>query len=249
MRTFWNMVNNVISDTDVLLLVLDSRMAQETRNLEIEKKVLSYGKPLIYVLNKCDLVDKNIVEEYKRKIPNSVFISAKYHLGTVLLREKILATAGRLKLDSKVRVGVLGYPNVGKSSLINALKGRGSAKTSSISGFTKHIQKIRTSKIILLDTPGVIPYKEDDLLKHNIIGTIDHNKEKNPDIIAVNLMERFPGIIEKYYDVELNVDKEETLIDIAKKRNCVTKGSKPDVLRAAKMILKDWQIGNITNKR
>jgi hypothetical protein len=243
------MVNNVISDSDILLLVLDSRMAQETRNYEIEKKVASYGKPLIYVLNKCDLVDKTIVEQYKRKIPNSVFISAKFHLGTVLLREKILSTAGRLNLESKVRVGVLGYPNVGKSSLINALKGRGSAKTSSISGFTKHIQKIRTSKIILLDTPGVIPYKEDDLLKHNIIGTIDHNKEKNPDIIAVSLMERFPGVIEKYYDVELCSDKEDTLISIAKKRNCVTKGSKPDILRAAKMILKDWQIGNITNKR
>ena len=57
MRTFWNMVNDVIGDSDILLLVLDSRMAQGTRNLEIEDKVASSGKPLIYVLNKCDLVD------------------------------------------------------------------------------------------------------------------------------------------------------------------------------------------------
>ena len=243
------MVNNVISDSDVLLMVLDSRMAQETRNFEIEKKVSSFGKPLIYVLNKCDLVDKHVVEEYKRKIPNSVFVSAKKHLGTSKLREKILITASRLNLTAKVRVGVLGYPNVGKSSIINALKGRGSAKTSSISGFTKHIQKIRTSKIILLDTPGVIPYKEHDLLKHNIIGTIDHNKEKNPDIIAVSLMETFPGVIEKFYGVKISLDKEVTLEDIAIKRNFVKKGSKPDFLRASKMILNDWQTGKITNKR
>jgi len=82
MRTFWNMVNNVISDADILLIVLDSRMAQETRNFEIEKKVAASGKPLVYVLNKCDLVDKYILEQYKRVIPNSVFISAKFHLGT-----------------------------------------------------------------------------------------------------------------------------------------------------------------------
>jgi len=178
-----------------------------------------------------------------------VFVSAKKHLGTSKLREKILITASRLNLTAKVRVGVLGYPNVGKSSIINALKGRGSAKTSSISGFTKHIQKIRTSKIILLDTPGVIPYKEHDLLKHNIIGTIDHNKEKNPDIIAVSLMETFPGVIEKFYGVKISLDKEVTLEDIAIKRNFVKKGSKPDFLRASKMILNDWQTGKITNKR
>jgi ribosome biogenesis GTPase A len=246
MRTFWNMVNDVISDADILLLVLDSRMAIGTRNLEIENKVASSGKPLIFVLNKCDLVDKHVVEQYKRTIPNSVFISARFHLGTTKLREKILMTAARLKLHSKVRVGVLGYPNVGKSSLINALKGKGAAKTSSISGYTKHIQKVRTSKIILLDTPGVIPYKERNDFKHNIIGTIDHSKEKDPDVVAVNLMYTFPGLIEKHYDVEVIKDKEETLVNIAKKRNMVRKGSKPDIIRASKMILKDWQTGDIS---
>lgn len=249
MRTFWNMVNNVISDADILLIVLDSRMAQETRNLEIETKVAASGKPLVYVLNKCDLVDKHILEQYKRVIPNSVFISAKFHLGTTKLREKILMTASKLKLESKVRVGVLGYPNVGKSSLINALKGKSATKTSSVSGYTKHIQKVRTSKIILLDTPGVIPYKEHDRLKHNIIGTLDHNKEKDPDIVAVNLMETFPGVIEKYYNVYVSDDKEKTLENIAIKRNMVIKDSKPDIKRAAKTILNDWQTGKITNKK
>ncbi len=249
MRTFWNMVNRVIQGSDILLLVLDARMAQGTRNLEIEDKVAASGKPLIFVLNKCDLVDKPILEQYKRFIPNSIFISAKHHLGTVMLREKILRTAGRLNIDTKVRVGVLGYPNVGKSSLINALKGKGSAKTSSISGYTKHIQKVRTSRIILLDTPGVIPYKEKNDFKHNVIGTIDHSKEKEPDYVAVSLMHMFPGVIEKCYGVETITDKEQTLENIAIVRNMVKKGSKPDVIRAAKMILKDWQTGDISSKK
>jgi len=250
MRTFWNMVNDVIATADILLIVLDSRMAQETRNLEIENKIALSKKPLIYVLNKCDLVDKHILEQYKMVIPNSVFISAKFHLGTVMLRQKILRTASGLKSShSKIRVGVLGYPNVGKSSLINALKGKGSAKTSSVSGFTKHIQKIRTSQIILLDTPGVIPYKEHDNLKHNIIGTLDHNKEKNPDIVAGNLMAMFPGVVERYYNIIVDDDKDKTIERIAIKRNMVKKGSKPDTLRAAKMILHDWQTGKIKNTR
>jgi hypothetical protein len=243
------MVNRVIADADILLLVLDARMAQETRNLEIEDKVRAAGKPIIFVLNKCDLVDKHVVEQYKRMVPNSIFISAKMHLGTVMLREKILATAGRFGKMSGIRVGVLGYPNVGKSSLINALKGKSAAKTSSISGYTRHIQKIRTSKIVLLDTPGVIPYKEKDGFKHNIIGTIDASKEKYPDIVAVSLMNAFPGAIENCYDVELITDKEKTLENIAIKRNMVIKGSKPDIIRAAKMILKDWQTGDITAKK
>jgi len=243
------MVNTVITGSDILLVVLDARMAQGTRNLEIEDKVAASGKPLIFVLNKCDLVDKPLLEQYKRIIPNSIFISAKHHLGTIMLREKILRTAGRLNLHSAVRVGVLGYPNVGKSSLINALKGKSAAKTSSISGYTKHIQKIRTSKIILLDTPGVIPYKEKNDFKHNIIGTIDHSKEKEPDVVAVNLMHMFPGVIENCYGVEVIMDKEQTLENIAIKRNMVKKGSKPDIIRAAKMILKDWQTGDISGKR
>jgi ribosome biogenesis GTPase A len=249
MITFWGMVNRVINDADILLLVLDSRMAQETRNLEIENKVKASGKPLIYVLNKCDLVDKHVVEQYKRTIPNSIFISATKHLGTVKLREKIQIAASRLKLDSNVKVGVLGYPNVGKSSLINSLKGRSATKTSSISGYTKGIQKVRTSGIILLDTPGVIPYLEKDQLKHNIIGTIDHNKEKDPDIVAMKLMTAFPGIIEQYYNVYVTDDLEKTLENIALKRKMIIKGSKPDIERVSKMILKDWQSGDITSKK
>jgi hypothetical protein len=241
------MVNTVIGGSDVLLIVLDSRMAQETRNLEIERKVAASGKPLIYVLNKCDLVDKYVVEQYKKTIPRSVFISATQHLGTTKLRAKILATAASIGV-AKPTVGVLGYPNVGKSSLINALKGRGAAKTSSTSGFTKHIQKIRSSGITLLDTPGVIPYKEDDDLKHNIIGTIDHNKERDPDIVAAQLMQRFPGVIERYYGVDVRNDFEDTIESIAIKRNMVSRGSKPDIMRASKMILIDWQNGSITDK-
>lgn len=245
MANFWNLVNKVIRDADILLLVLDSRMAKNTRNIEIEDKVAEAKKPLIYVLNKCDLVDKDYIEKFKKSLPNSVFVSAKEHLGTTKLREKIFIAASRLKIKD-IKVGVLGYPNVGKSSIINALRGKGSAPTSSVSGYTKSVQNVNVGgNIMLIDTPGVIPYKENDGVKHNMIATIDHIKEKDPDVVSIKLMEEFPGAIEHYYNIDVSDDKEETLEKIAKKFNMLLKGNDPDITRAARKILYDWQTGKI----
>ena len=253
MGNFWVLVNKVIDEADILILVLDARMVEATRNDEIEQKVKAAGKPLIYVLNKCDLVDKHVMEQYKSRLANSIFISAKEHLGTTMLREKIMVTAFRHNLKS-IKVGVLGYPNVGKSSLINSLKGRGSAKTSSMAGHTRSVKKVRTRKIVLLDTPGVIPYSDTarhahEEAKHSMIGSIDHTKEKNPDMIALQLMDAFPGVIERHYRVDVQEDREGTIETIAMKYNLKSKGNAPDVLRAARMILKDWQTGKMTPRK
>src|SRR3989339_753017 len=248
MPNFWNIVNKVINDADILLMILDARMVQETRHIELEGKIRKKEKPLIYVLDKSDLADKHVLEQYKQKIPNSVFISAKQHKGTIKLREKIMIIASRLGKEN-VKVGILGYPNVGKSSVINALKGRAAAKTSSISGYTKGLQKIKSGRIMLLDTPGVIPYKERNILKHNMIGTIDYSKEKDPDIIVMMLMNEFPRLIEKYYDVNVHSDKEKTLESIAKKKKMLSKGSELDIKRTSTMILKDWQTGKMKMRK
>src|SRR3989339_1528626 len=244
MPNFWNIVNKVINDADILLMILDARMVQETRHIELEGKIRKKEKPLIYVLDKSDLADKHVLEQYKQKIPNSVFISAKQHKGTIKLREKIMIIASRLGKEN-VKVGILGYPNVGKSSVINALKGSAAAKTSSISGYTKGVQKINTSKMMLLDTPGVIPYKEKDNLKHNMIGTIDYSKEKDPDVVVMQLMKQFPGVIEEYYDVKISKNTQTTLNAIAKKKLMLKKGSELDIIRTATMILKAFQNGKI----
>lgn len=242
---FWKIVNNVINESDVILLVLDSRMVQETRNHEIESKVKEAGKPLIYVITKSDLVNKDDLN--KIKLNPSVFISAKNHHGTIKLRDRIMIEANKAyKNKTSVIVGVMGYPNVGKSSLINAMKGKKSAKTSSASGFTKAIQKIRIdNKIIFFDTPGVIPYKEDDKIKHVLIGTIDYNKIKDPDLAVIGIMKEFPGVIEEYYEVSISEDFEITIEKIAEKKNLIRKGNEPDIERASRMILKEWQTRNV----
>ena len=244
-KNFWKLVNQVIKQADIILLLLDARLIDETRNLEIESKVKRTKKPLIYVITKSDLVNKNILE--KSQLKPSVFVSAKKHLGTTILRKRILLEGKKVYGNKECfTIGVLGYPNVGKSSLINAMKGRRSAPTSSTSGFTKGIQKIRAdNKIVFLDTPGVIPYKEKNSNKHAFIGTIDFNKAKDPEEVVVGLMEKYPGKIESHYGVSLSKDFELSIKQIAEKRNILRKGKKVDIERAAKMILKDWQTGKI----
>ncbi len=74
---YWDIVNRVIDDADILLLLLDARLIDETRNKEIEQKVERQKKPLIFVITKCDLVNKKTVESYKKQIKNSVFVSAR----------------------------------------------------------------------------------------------------------------------------------------------------------------------------
>ncbi|NQV09523.1 50S ribosome-binding GTPase [Candidatus Woesearchaeota archaeon] len=247
MPNFWNVVNDVIQEADVLLLLLDARLVNETRNLEIEKRVKNNRKPLIYVITKSDLVDRKENEKFRKEINPCVLVSAKKHLGKTRLRQQILIEAKRKGIEKdQVTVGVLGYPNVGKSSLINAMKGRRAASTSIMSGHTKGMQMIKgDNRIMFLDTPGVIPFREKDWVKHTLIGTIDFTKSKDPDLVVMRLMEKFPGMVESYYKVKKNEDLEEVIEEIARKKNILKKGGVPDMKRMAREILKDWQKGEI----
>jgi ribosome biogenesis GTPase A len=241
MGTFWRHVNTVIRNSDIILEVLDARMINETRNREIEEKVKKSGKILLYVVNKSDLCLKEEVEKTKKFLKPSVFVSSIDHLGTTILKKKIL----ELCKGEKTTVGVLGYPNVGKSSLINALSGKGAAKTSSESGYTKGLQKVRVDRrILLLDTPGVFPNMEKDNLKHSKTGSISSEKVKNPDTVVLNLINDNPDKFKKFYQVD-GEEGEEILENIGLKFNKLLKGNIVNIDSTSRMILRDWQKGKI----
>lgn len=248
MPSYWTLVKRVIRDSDILLIVLDARLVDESRNYELEEKVRASLKPLIYILNKCDLVNREKALRKSRGLRPCVLISSKEHLGISKLRARIHIEAKRLR-KKEVTVGVLGYPNVGKSSLINALKGRKSARTSSLAGYTKGLQRVRVGKrILLIDTPGVIPYNEPKgkhFIKHAAIGSIDHVHIREPDIVIAELITKFPGRIEQHYGVPRMDDPYDVIDEIARKRRILKKGGEPDHLRMARMILSDWQKGRI----
>lgn len=244
MPSFWKHVNSVLKQAELVIEVLDARMVEESRNVEIERKIRKLEKKILYVITKCDLVNVKELGEKLRDLKPSVFISSKDHFGTTLLKKKIL----QISRGESIVVGIVGYPNVGKSSLINALAGKGKAKTSAESGYTKGLQKIRVdSKIVVLDTPGVFPKDEKDRNKYAKIGAIDYAKIKDPDLAAIKIITDEKELIQKYYGINLN-DPEEILEKIGEKFGKLRKGGKIDLDGAARFLLKEWQQGKIKNK-
>jgi ribosome biogenesis GTPase A len=241
-KAYWDVVNKILRNSDLILEVLDARFIEETRNHEIEEKVRKYGRKIIYVINKCDLVPIEELHEAKKTLTPCVFVSAINKLGVTILRKTILKTLNR----PTIRIGVVGYPNTGKSSLINALKGRKSAKTSPVPGYTKHEQWVRVdNRIMMVDTPGVIPFKEKEPLKHVLISAIDYRYVDSPDMLAIELIKIYKGRIELYYGVKMGDDAEKTLEEITLKNRRLKKGGEADVETMARIMIKDWQAGKI----
>lgn len=245
MLKFRWIIHKVIQESNIILEVLDARFIEQTRDIKLEQKIKNRNCILITVINKCDYVKKEKLEPYKKKLENCVFISVKNHLGTTLLKKKIKELANKRKIKHLI-IGVVGFPNVGKSSLINALKGRKSAKTSPEAGYTKGKQFVRISKnIMMMDTPGVIDKqktKESDLV---LIGAKNPSTMEDPDLAVIQLIKTNPKIIENHYKVKQKVDKEKTVEDIALKLHYKKKGNLPDVDRVSRKILREWQAGKI----
>jgi len=242
MKNFWKVVNEVIEESDLLLLVLDARLIDETRNQEIEDKVKKANKKLIYVINKSDLVPKPYLEKQKKRFKKAVFISSIKKQGTTILLHKIMEMGKK----DEIVVGVLGYPNVGKSSVTNALKGKASAPTSAQSGHTKGKQLLRVNKrVLILDTPGVLPYKEKDEIKHALMASIDPSRVKDPEYVVMHIIRSHKGLLERYFKVEPHRSASKVLERITMKRNVLIKGGEPDIDRMARTILRLWQKGKI----
>ncbi|MEK6928509.1 MAG: GTPase [Nanoarchaeota archaeon] len=264
----------VVRVSDIILEVLDARYIEETRNKEIEKKIKEKGKKIIYVINKADLV--NIKELLKsdrlKEIKPYVLLSCKEKIGRNRLRDLIKIEVKRMrkenshrlreatgeekeqiiKIDKRAHIGIIGYPNTGKSTLTNILTGRGGANAASEAGFTKGIQKIRFSKdILILDSPGIIREDEnstintEDFKKHVKIGTKTFDKAKNPDFVVSELVKEYPGMIEAYYGLEVDGDSELLLDKLGRKWGFLTKGNIVNLDKTARRVLKDWQSGKI----
>ncbi len=238
-------VKKIIVESDIILEVLDARFPKETQNKEIESYIKNQGKKIIYILNKSDF----LVDLFKSDLFPSVYVSSKERKGGRRLREMIKIEAKKIEKD-RIIIGVIGYPNTGKSSLINLLIGKSSARFSAEAGFTKGVQKLRLSKkIYLLDSPGIIPNEEYSIeksdKKHVEIGVKTYDKIKDPEMAVVDLMKKYSKIIEEFYNIIANGNPEILLEEIGKQKRFLRKGGEIDIDKTARLVLKDWQRGNI----
>ena len=224
----------VLSQSDVILEVLDARFPDLTRIRGIERYVKGKGKGLIFVLNKVDLVPRDYAEDWKKLLSReapTVFVSTKRRWGTGILRRTIKGMTSKRPLY----VGVVGYPNVGKSSLINVLIGRGSAGVSPRPGFTRGEQILKLAKdIYLIDTPGVVDTKDETILL--LVGGYDPSRARNPELAAHILLTNLHSMGEI---------EDSSLEDYARRKGFLLRGGEPDVRRAAIDLLRRFQRGEI----
>ncbi len=247
-----SLIDKIINEADVIIEVLDSRFIEKTRNIEAEKKVKKLGKSLIYIFNKADLVNIDKIKQEKdfSELKPGLFFSSLERKGANRLKNLIKIQASKIKKEN-VNIGIIGYPNSGKSSLINLLIGRMVARTSSEAGYTKGLQKVKiATSVYLIDTPGIIPplekkTKNDFVTKHSQIGAVTWDKIKDPEMVVFNLMREYPGLMEKHYNLNVEGNSEELIEQLGRKWNYLKKGNEVDEKRTSKQILRDWQEGKI----
>lgn len=256
----------IVDSSDIILEILDIRYAKEMRNVELEKEIEKQGKKTIYVLNKSDLVKPSFAKDVSKDFNPSVLVSCTERKGIRKLRDLIKRVArgvekrekreirkDKLVLgdDKRLKVGVIGYPNAGKSSLLNLLAGKSAAGVGAEAGYTKNVQKIRLSdEIVLVDSPGVIPESEyshrdsKKISEHTIFGGRSYTQVKEPEMVVHNLMIKFPGALEKHYGIEAD-DSEEFIEKFGREKGFLKSGGKVNEDRAAREILREWQAGSI----
>ena len=253
-------MKDVIRTSDIILEILDGRFIEETRNHDMEGKILDEGKILVYVINKSDLIDVRKVEsELPDWMRPYVFVSATGGIGLGKLKGRIKMEAKRIlkswkeSNDSRrrVQVGVIGYPNAGKSSVINFITRRGVAGTGKQAGFTRGMQKIRMSEgILILDTPGVIPESKystesETFAKDVKVGARTFSDVKDPEMAVYYLMKENVKKIENFYKINSKENADDFIEELGRQKKFLGKGGKVDVDRTARLVLRDWQEGKI----
>ncbi|XP_044769907.1 nucleolar GTP-binding protein 2 isoform X2 [Neomonachus schauinslandi] len=253
-KRIWGELYKVIDSSDVVVQVLDARDPMGTRSPHIET-YLKKEKPwkhLIFVLNKCDLVPtwatKRWVAVLSQDYPTLAFhasLTNPFGKGAFI---QLLRQFGKLHTDKKqISVGFIGYPNVGKSSVINTLRSKKVCNVAPIAGETKVWQYITLMRrIFLIDCPGVVYPSEDSETDIVLKGVVQVEKIKAPeDHIGAVLERAKPEYISKTYKIDSWENAEDFLEKLAFRTGKLLKGGEPDLQTVGKMVLNDWQRGRI----
>lgn len=249
---FWKSVISALRVSDIVVEVLDARLPELSRSRDIEGLVDKYGKRLMFVVNKSDLVSREDLERIKRELGENVciFVSGKNNLGMKILKERLMIWGKQMDINEP-RICFVGYPNVGKSSIINALGKRAKARVSPVAGTTKGLQWISVSYLKVLDSPGVIPVDVRDEARIALLSARDPEKLKNPERAALHLIQYLKFYHKKafckFYGLDKDVlDENDIFLAIASKKNFLLKKGELDLRRTALQVLRDWQHGRIS---
>jgi nuclear GTP-binding protein len=281
-RAYMKELRKVVDKADVVLEVLDARDPMGCRTLDMEDAIGNrHGKKLVLVLNKVDLVPPHVLQPWLKYLrgfyPTVAFkastqnqskhlsasfgkadkaageaVSGSKAVGTDALMQLLKNYCRSYGVKTAITVGVIGYPNVGKSSVINSLKRSKAASVSSTAGHTKVMQEVHIdSKIKLLDCPGIVFDSSDSsaLLLRNCINT--ESMEDPVGAVQVLLTRCQPAQLAELYQLPVDTvsrcfqDAVQFLVLVAQAKGKLGKGGIPDRQAAARIVLQDWNRGKL----
>ncbi|XP_047521458.1 guanine nucleotide-binding protein-like 3 homolog [Pieris napi] len=276
LKTYYREFKKVITEAEVILEVVDARDPLGTRCVQVEEAVRESGKRLVIVLNKADLVPRDNLTAWlkylRRSAPAVPFKAStqdqQHNLGRKkmkhVVKEKemkgsacvgaellmsLLGNYCRNKgIKTSITVGVVGLPNVGKSSIINSLNRSRACNVGSTPGITKQMQTVQLdSKIKILDSPGIVFHSGSETdatvaLKNAIkVGAL-----KDPTTPANAILQRANKhtLVALYCIPEFNTPQE-FYASVASRMGRYKKGGVPDQEAAARILLNDWNTGKV----
>ncbi|VEU23011.1 DEKNAAC104140 [Brettanomyces naardenensis] len=285
-KQFDKVFKNVVDASDVVLYVLDARDPERTRSRRVEEAVLSDPeKRLILILNKVDLVPETVLKQWIRHLQKSfptVAVKASSGASNGKTFNKKLtqaATAGQLlqslklyaeksNLKRAITVGVIGFPNVGKSSVINSLttrrgKAGKACPVGNEAGVTRTLREVKVdNKLKILDSPGIVfPEMKVSgqgrkyIAELALLNAVPMKEVTDPELAVKLLIRRLAKDSEmadsfkQYYGLpELPTGKldefvKQVLIHIARSHGRLGKNGIPNLISAAMVILSDWRDG------
>ena len=256
------MMQENIKLIDLIIELVDARIPLSSRNPDIDK--LAAGKSRIVLLNKSDLADpvynRQWIRFFESQNAHVLEINSKTGSGVKSIqglvqeacKEKIERDRRRGIVNRPVRAMVVGIPNVGKSTFINAFAGKACTRTGNKPGVTKGKQWIRLGKgLELLDTPGILWPKFEDQqvgMRLAFIGSMNEEviimDELACDLIRC-LQQLYPQTLSQRYDICGTGEPPSVLTEIAKSRGCYGRGQELDLEKAASLLMEDYRSGRL----
>lgn len=252
-------VEKTLAQVDVVIELMDARLPGASANPLITQLRDYRQRPCLKVLNKADLADEHITAQWLAHYREQTGVLAvALNLKTPSQARRIPALCQRLAPyrntgDKPLRMLILGIPNVGKSTLMNALVGRKVAKTGDEPAVTKSQQRFDLSPTqVLFDTPGLMwpkiehPWDGFMLAACHAIGANAVTEEAVAHALVCALLETWPKRLWARYGIDERMagpSGVDFLPLLAKKRGCLQKGGVLDLEKAARVFLLDFRSG------
>lgn len=258
------MITEQLKNVDAVCEILDARIPVSSRNPDVDG--LTAGRPRLVILNRTDQADPNATKQWAAHFRHLGYavLETDAHSGAgvarfsaavrELLKDKLKAYAEKGQAGRVVRVMILGIPNVGKSTLINRIAGRKTAKAEDRPGVTRSRQWVPVdSGLELLDTPGILwPKFEDERVGLHLAYTgavkdeVLDTEELGGHLMAL-LRDRYPAALTERYRIEPKAEDSgyDLLEKAARKRGFLISGGETDTERMAKILLDEFRGGKL----